>query len=282
MISAQVWSWFDASFTMIWVIQIVHGVPKNFQQLQVCQNKAWIWAPLCASYPTHWEFECGACIEFRYFSRFRLITHYAIAGLSFHDGDCHENMPVFLWLRPCRSLYVKGTRLEREQSWSKLACPVHTIGHSTAGRQLEKPANGVIHEKGVIRLNSTIKHEFSTFCMNKTTISMGIHRCVIGWRKHQIFAKNSQVFYTWTKPSYRYVPALLLSSHNDRSLYGKMATCRGVWIIDDFSGIPAEWLQVHWLAHTEVPHPCVSLSLPTFIPQSCLILSYFETLVMVL
>lgn len=46
MISAQVWSWFDASFTMIWVIQIVHGVPKNFQQLQICQNKAWIWTPL--------------------------------------------------------------------------------------------------------------------------------------------------------------------------------------------------------------------------------------------
>lgn len=38
MISAQVWSWFDASFTMIWVIQVVHGVPKNFQQLQICQK----------------------------------------------------------------------------------------------------------------------------------------------------------------------------------------------------------------------------------------------------
>lgn len=95
-----------------------------------------------------------------------------------------------------------------------LACPVHTIGHSTVGRQLEKPANGVIHEKGVILLSSTIKHEFSTFCMNKTTISTGIRRYIIGWRKHPIFAKNSQVFDTWTKPPYRYVPALLFLCPN--------------------------------------------------------------------
>lgn len=119
MISAQVWSWFDASFTIIWVIQLVHGVPKNFQQLQICQNKARIWTPLCARYPTHWELGCGACIEMRYFSCFRLITHYATVGLSLHDGECCENTSVFLWLRPCmcRNLYVKGTHLEREQSW---------------------------------------------------------------------------------------------------------------------------------------------------------------------
>lgn len=70
-------------------------------------------------YPTHWELGCEARIEFWYLSCFRLITHYATVGLSFHDGDCYENMFLFLWLRPCmcRNLYVKGTHLEREQSW---------------------------------------------------------------------------------------------------------------------------------------------------------------------
>lgn len=201
LISAHVWSWFDASFTMIWVIQITHGVPKNFQQLHLPKQGPELKPLTCEiSKPLrawmqlyHIRWGLHGILVFFLFQVDHFMQQLVWASIM--------EIAICLWMRPClyRNLYVKGTHLERDQSWCKLVFPVHTIGHSSVGRQLEKRANGVIHEKGVIVLNSTIKHEFSTFCMNKTIISSGIRRYIIERRKHLNFGKKLEVLYTWTK-----------------------------------------------------------------------------------